>query len=105
MIYDSIVIGGGVVGASIARYLSLYDISVALLEKNSDLCTGTSKANSGIAHAGYDPIPGTLKAKLNVRGNQLLRELAPQLGIDLKNNMAMVLSFNRDDELKMLYER
>ena len=105
MIFDSIVIGGGVVGASIARYLSLYDISVALLEKNSDLCTGTSKANSGIAHAGYDPIPGTLKAKLNVRGNQLLRELAPQLGIDLKNNMAMVLSFNRDDELKMLYER
>lgn len=105
MIYDSIVIGGGVVGASIARYLSLYDVSVALLEKNSDLCTGTSKANSGIAHAGYDPIPGTLKAKLNVRGNQLLRELAPQLGIDLKNNMAMVLSFNRDDELKMLYER
>ena len=105
MIYDSIVIGGGVVGSSIARYLSLYNISVLLLEKNSELCTGTSKANSGIAHAGYDPLPGSLKAKMNVRGNELLRKLAPLLGIDLINNMAMVISFNGDSDIKRLYER
>ena len=91
MLYDALVIGGGVIGTSIARYLSLYEINVALLEKNSELCTGTSKANSGIAHAGYDPLPGSLKAKMNVRGNELLRQLTPLLDIDLENNMAMVI--------------
>ncbi len=106
MLYDALVIGGGAIGTSIARYLSLYDINVALLEKNSELCTGTSKANSGIAHAGYDPLPGSLKAKMNVRGNELLRQLAPLLDIDLENNMAMVISFEDDDKpLKDLYER
>ena len=75
MIYDSIVIGGGVTGCSVARFLSLYDMSVILLEKETELCQGTSKANSGIAHAGHDPKPGTLKAALNVRGNRLLKEL------------------------------
>ena len=105
MIFDALVIGGGVIATSIARYLSLYNINVALLEKNSELCTGTSKANSGIAHAGYDPIPGSMKARMNVRGNELLRELAPKLDIDLKNNMAMVISFDGDEGIKMLYER
>lgn len=106
MIYDVVIIGGGVVGTSIARFLSLYEVSQVLLEKNSDLCAGTSKANSGIAHAGYDPVPGTMKARMNVRGNELLRELAPELDIDLVNNMSMVIS-TKDDEapLKALYNR
>lgn len=106
MVYDCIIIGGGVTGAAIARFLSRYELNALLLEKNSDLCTGTSKANSGIVHAGYDPLPGTLKAKLNVRGNELIRELAPELDIDLVNNGALVLSFDKNDEgIQSLYER
>ena len=106
MIYDAIVIGGGVTGCSVARYLSLYDMSVVLLEKESELCTGTSKANSGIAHAGHDPKPGTLKARLNVRGSMLLKELEKQLDIDMVNNGSLVISFDRDDvRIRKLYER
>ncbi len=106
MVYDCIIIGGGVTGSAIARFLSRYELNALLLEKDSDLCTGTSKANSGIVHAGYDPLPGTLKARLNVRGNELIRELAPLLDIDLVNNGALVLSFDKDDKgIKALYER
>ena len=65
--YDVIVIGGGVVGCSILRELSKYDLKLALLEKEEDVCSGTSKANSGIVHAGYDAKEGTLKAKFNIR--------------------------------------
>ncbi|MGN0906949.1 MAG: NAD(P)/FAD-dependent oxidoreductase [Bullifex sp.] len=106
MIYDVVVIGGGVTGCSVARYLSLYDMSVVLLEKESELCTGTSKANSGIAHAGHDPLPGTLKAFFNVRGNQLLKQLEKQLDIDMVHNGSLVISFDDDDRrIRALYER
>ena len=106
MIYDSIVIGGGVTGCSVARFLSLYDMSVILLEKETELCQGTSKANSGIAHAGHDPKPGTLKAALNVRGNRLLKELERPLGIDMVHNGSLVISFDSDDsKIRELYER
>ena len=65
--YDVIIIGGGVVGAAAARELSRYELSVCLLEKEEDVCSGTSKANSAIVHAGFDALPGTLKAKFNVQ--------------------------------------
>ena len=68
--YDIIIIGGGVSGAAIARELSRYQAEICLVEKEEDVCSGTSKANSAIIHAGYDAVPGTLKAKLNVRGNE-----------------------------------
>ena len=68
--YDIIIIGGGVSGAAIARELSRYKAEICLVEKEEDVCSGTSKANSAIIHAGYDAVPGTLKAKLNVRGNE-----------------------------------
>ena len=71
--YDIIIIGAGVSGCAIARELSRYDLNICVLDKESDVCEGTSKANSGIVHAGHDAKPGTLKAKLNVQGNLMMR--------------------------------
>ena len=68
--YDVAVIGGGVVGCAAARELSRYELSVCLLEKTEDVCSGTSKANSAIVHAGFDAVPGTRKAEFNVNGNE-----------------------------------
>ncbi len=104
---DVIIIGGGVVGCSIARFLSQYDLKLALLEKTEDVCSGTSKANSGIVHSGYDPEPGTNKAKFNIRGAELIRELAPVLDIDFTQNGSLIIcdDENRLDELKVLFDR
>ena len=66
MTYDVIIIGAGVSGCAIARELAKGKLRIAVLEAKSDVCEGTSKANSGIVHAGYDAVPGTLKAQLNV---------------------------------------
>lgn len=105
--YDVLIIGAGVTGSAIARELSRYDLKVAVLEKNSDVCEGTSKANSGIIHAGYDAKPGTLKAKLNVRGSEMMPQLANQLDIPFRRNGSMVVCQDERDlpELKALYER
>ena len=81
MFYDVAIIGAGVVGAMAARELSRYDLKVCLLEKENDVATGASRANSGIVHGGYDPEPGTLKAKLNVEGSEMMPEVARQLGV------------------------
>src|SRR3712207_7457285 len=77
--FDITIVGAGVVGCSIARELSKYDLKVCVLEKGSDVATGTSKANSGIVHGGHDATPGTLKAKLNVRGNEMFDKLVEEL--------------------------
>ena len=74
--YDVLIIGGGVTGSAIARELSRYDLKTALFEKGEDVCSGTSKANSGIAHAGFDAAPGSWKAKMNIRGSGMLEELS-----------------------------
>ena len=74
--YDTIVIGGGVVGCMIARWLSRYDLRTLLIEKEADLGMGASSTNSAIVHARYDPIPGTLKASMNVAGNRMWDQLA-----------------------------
>lgn len=105
--YDVIIIGGGVVGCAIARELSKQDRKIAVLERASDVCEGTSKANSGIIHAGYDAVPGTLKAKLNVQGNQMMETLAKELDIPFKRNGSFVLMFEEEGraELQKLYER
>ncbi len=70
--YDVIIIGAGVIGCAVARYLSAYDADVLVLEKNEDVCAGTSKANSAIVHSGYDAENGTLKARFNVEGNRMM---------------------------------
>lgn len=104
--YDVIIIGGGVVGCAIARELSKQSRKIALFERASDVCEGSSKANSGIIHAGYDAIPGTLKAKLNVQGNQMMEKLSKELDIPFKKNGSFVLSFEEGREgLQKLYER
>lgn len=71
-IYDVVVIGGGVTGCSVARELSRYHLHTCLLEREEDVCSGTSKANSAIVHAGYDAANGSLKAMLNVQGNEMM---------------------------------
>ncbi len=105
--YDITIIGGGVCGAAIAMYLSKYDIKCCLLEKDNDIAIGTTKANSGIVHAGYDPEPDTLMARLNVRGSELIEEFAKTMNIPYRKVGSMVISFNADDEehLRELYER
>ena len=64
--YDVVIIGAGVTGSAIARELSRYQYDTIVLDKNSDVCEGTSKANSGIVHAGFDNEPGSVMAKMNV---------------------------------------
>ncbi len=104
---DVIIIGGGVVGCAVARELSKYERKIMLLERASDLCEGTSKANSGIIHAGYDATPKTLKAKLNVQGNQMMEALSKELDIPFKKNGSMVLMFEEEgrESLQKLYEK
>ena len=61
--YDAVIIGAGVIGSAIARELSRFDINICVIEKDEDVCNGTSKANSAIIHAGFNAVPGTLKAR------------------------------------------
>ena len=105
--YDVVIIGAGVVGCSIARELSRYDLRVCVVDRNSDIGEGTSKANSGIVHAGYDAKPGTLKAKLNVQGSVMMPNLAKQLGIPFMRNGSMVVALSDEDvpHMKELYDR
>lgn len=104
MIYDSIIIGGGVVGTAIFNKLVRIGKKVALIDKASDVSTGASKANSGLVHAGYDPEPGTLKAKLNVRGSELFPKLTKRLHVPYKRTGALVVGDNKE-MIERLYER
>ena len=105
--YDVIIIGAGVSGCAVARWLSRYDVSACVLEKCEDVCEGTSKANSAIVHAGFDAVPGTKKAEFNVKGNEMMDELAKDLEFEFKRNGSIVLCFAEEDlpKLNVLYER
>ena len=107
MVYDVIIAGAGVIGAVAARELMKYRLSVCILEKENDVACGASKANSGIIHGGFDPEPGTLKAKLNAEGVPLLYETAEELAVPYKNNGSMVVAFGKSEEhiITGLYER
>ena len=107
MIYDVAVIGAGIVGACISRELSKFCLNICMIDKADDVACGTSKANSGIIHAGFDAKPGTLMAKLNVEGSAMYPELARSLHFDYKNNGSLVIGFNDEDmaHIKELYER
>ena len=83
-IYDVVVVGAGITGSFIARELSKYTLKVCVLEKSNDVGNGTTNANSAIVHSGYDPIPGTNKAKFNVLGNKMFDQIADELDVSFK---------------------
>lgn len=89
--YDVAIIGAGVTGSAIARELSRYRVNACVIEREEDVCCGTSKANSAIIHAGYDAAPGTLKAKLNVEGNRMMDQLAKDLDIPFQRIGSLVV--------------
>ena len=105
--YDVIIIGAGVSGAATARELSRYRASICVLEKEEDVCCGASKANSAIVHAGYDAAIGSLKAKLNVRGNEIMGKLSEELDFPFERRGSLVLCLSEDDmaNLRELYDR
>lgn len=105
--YDVIIIGAGVTGCAIARELSRYELDILVLEREEDVCCGTSKANSAIIHAGHDAAPGSLKARLNVQGNAMMDELAADLDFPFRRNGSLVLCFDETQlpQLQELLER
>ncbi|RHP41939.1 NAD(P)/FAD-dependent oxidoreductase [Clostridium sp. AF32-12BH] len=107
MKYDVVVIGGGVIGCAVARELSRYQVKACVVEREEDVCSGTSKANSAIVHGGFDAEPGSLKAKFNILGSQMMEELSKELDFDYKRNGSLVLCFAEEDKpaLEALYEK
>ena len=105
--YDIVIIGAGVSGASCARELARYELRILVLEKEADVCCGTSKANSAIVHSGIDCRPGSLMARLNLRGNERMEELARELDFAFVRNGSLILCFSEEDRsaLEALYEQ
>lgn len=104
-LYDCIIVGGGVIGCLCARELAAYSGDFLLLERGNDVAVGTSKANSGIVHAGYDAKPNTQKAKFNVLGAALMEKKCRELDVPYKRNGALVVSYDDGDALDELKAR
>ena len=79
--FDVAIIGAGVVGGLVSRELTKYKLSVCIVEKESDVAMGATRANSAIVHAGFDAKEGTLKALLNVRGSKMMQSVCSELGV------------------------
>ena len=105
--YDVLVIGCGVTGAACTYALSRYGLRIAVLEQSSDVANGTTKANSAIVHAGFDPAPGTLMARLNVRGCAMMPKLCRKLDVPYLGNGSLVVAFDAADlaHLHVLFDR
>lgn len=105
--FDIIIIGGGVIGALIAREVSKYNAKVLVLEKNNDVCSETSAANSAIVHSGYDPVPGTLKAHFNVASIPLFPKLCQELDVEFHQIGSLTVAMSEADlpRLKHLEEQ
>ena len=101
--YDVIIIGAGVCGAAIARELSKYEARICVLEKEEDVCCGTSKANSGIVHAGFDASPGTWKARMNVKGSKMMKRMSEELDFPYQQVGSLVVCTDKTQQ-KGLYE-
>lgn len=104
---DVLIIGAGVIGCSIARKLSFYNLDIAVAEKSSYVCSGQSKANGAIIHGGHNSQPDTLKAKLNVKGNRMFPEFCESLGVDFKRTGLLVIALNKKEQniLGTLHDR
>ena len=104
---DVVIIGAGVTGASVAYNLSKYAGDFLVVEKHSDVCEETSKANSGICHGGYDAKPGSMKAKMNVEGNHMMSELSKELSFPYQQIGTLVLCHKEEDfdKLQALYDQ
>lgn len=100
--FDIIVIGGGVVGAAVLRELSKYKMKIALLEKETELAFGVSKSNSGIIHPGTQNPINSLKGKLCVEGNNLIREIAKEVGVDFQEVGELIVGFNEEDRNRLI---
>lgn len=99
--YDVVIIGAGVTGCAVARFLSAYKGSFCVMERAEDVCTGTSKANSAIIHAGFDAAHGSLMAKYNILGNEMYPALSKELDFAFKNNGSLVLALSEEDIPKL----
>ena len=99
--FDVVVIGSGIVGSLVARKLSSYQLSIAVLEKEPDVGNVTTMANSAIVHSGYDPVPGTLKAKLNVLGNKMFDKLCEELDVEMERIGSLTVALY-DEQLPLL---
>lgn len=95
--FDVTIIGAGVVGGMIARELSRYDVKICIVESENDVAMGATRANSGIVHAGFDAKHGSLKAKLNVKGSEMMPKVVEELGVKYVNNGSLVIGFSEED--------
>lgn len=99
--YDICIIGAGVTGCAVARELSRYEVNLCVVEKCEDVCCGTSKANSAIVHAGFDAPNGSLMAKLNVQGNEMMERLSKELDIPFRRNGSLVTCLHEEERQKL----
>ncbi len=95
--FDVVVIGAGLVGSMVSRFLSRYQLTILLIDKEADVGMGASSANSAIVHAGYDPKPGTLKARMNVLGNAMWDQLSGELGFEYDRRGDYVIAIGREE--------
>lgn len=104
--YDIVVIGAGVVGGMVARTLAKYDVKLCILEKENDVAMGATRANSAIVHAGFDAKEGSMKAKMNVRGSEMMEQVTKDLGVKYQRNESLVVAFEHERaEVEAIYER
>lgn len=96
-LYDVVIIGAGVIGASIARYLSRFRLKCLVLEKHNDVGEETTNANSAIVHSGYDPLPGTKKAYFNVLGNKMMPQVCDELDVSFYKIGSLTVAFTDED--------
>ena len=99
--FDVVVVGAGIAGCTAARELARYDLSICVLEAGNDIACGATRANSAIVHAGFDPSPGTLKARFNVEGSKAYPRWCDELGVQFRRNGSMVLAFDDEGRLKL----
>lgn len=105
--YDIIVVGAGIIGCFLAHDLSKLELKVAVIEKEADIANQATMANSAIIHSGHDPIEGSLKARFNVRGNEMYEEICRELGVSFQRTSGFVVATSTEEEktLELLYQR